>query len=139
MFFKKIIGWISVLIIIGSFNSNANARTSHDVAIRVAEIGRYHVENKALIANGENLIQMVDVVILSNSDRNWRLVAVPFGDCYGIAWSKDNRIWHNFESGAGETVLTGNRSEWNRYRFYLKVKKNMNKGINLGYQLLFNE
>ena len=107
--------------------------------IRVAEIGRYHVENKTIIANGENLIQMVDVAILSNSDRNWRLVAVPFGECCGVEWSKDNRNWHNFGSGAGETVLTGNRSEWNSYRFYLKVKPNINKDINLSYQLLFGE
>jgi len=41
------------------------------------------VENKAVIANGENPIQMVDVVVLSNSDRNWRLVAIPLR---GLLW-----------------------------------------------------
>lgn len=140
MFFKKKVSWILGLIILGSLSCGVYAGTSHDVAIKIAEIGRYHVENTAVIANGENLIQTVDVVILSNSDRKWRFVAVPFDDCIGVEWSKDNRVWHSLETGSGETMLmTGDRSNWNSYRFYLKVKQKAGKGINLSYQLLFNE
>jgi len=140
MFFKKKASWILVVIILGSLSCGVFAGTSHDVAIKIAEIGRYHVENKTVIANGENLVQTVDVVILSNSDREWRFVAVPFGDCIGVEWSKDNRVWHSLEAGSVETMLmTGARSNWNSYRFYLKVNKKTGQGINLGYQLLFNQ
>ncbi len=140
MLCKGKVHWILALIILGCLSCGAHAGTSHDVAIRIAEIGRYHVENKALIANGEHLIQTIDVVILSNSDRKWRFIAIPFGECAGMEWSKDNRVWHCLEAGSGEMMLiTGERSNWNSYRFYLKVNKNKAKEINLGYQLLFNE
>lgn len=137
---KKKVRWILALIILSSLSSLSGtvyAGTSHEVAIRIAEIGRYHVENKAVITDGENLIQAIDVVILSNSDRKWRFLAVPFGEYTGMEWSKDNRVWHSLD--AGTILLTGERSNWNRYRFYLKANKHSTQGINLGYQLLFNE
>jgi hypothetical protein len=140
MLFKKKIYWILAFIIFSGFSRGAYAGTSHDVAIRIAEIGRYRVENRSVISKGDNLIQTIDVVILSNSDRKWRFVAIPYGDCNGVEWSKDNRAWHSLETGSGQTMLmTGERSNWNCYRFYLKVNKSMAKGINLGYQLVFNE
>lgn len=137
MFLKKKVPWILALIILSSLSRGVYAGTSHEVAIRIAEIGRYHVENKAVITDGENLIQTIDVVVLSNSDRKWRFLAVPFGECVGMEWSKDNRVWHSLD--AGTILLTGERSNWNRYRFYLKINKHSTQEINLGYQLLFNE
>ena len=137
MFLKKKVPWILALIILSSLSRGVYAGTSHEVAIRIAEIGRYHVENKAVITDGENLIQTIDVVVLSNSDRKWRFLAVPFGECAGMEWSKDNRVWHSLD--AGTVLLTGERSNWNRYRFYLKVNKHSIQETNLGYQLLFNE
>lgn len=134
---KKKVPWILALIILSSLSRGVYAGTSHEVAIRIAEIGRYHVENKAVITDGENLIQTIDVVVLSNSDRKWRFLAVPFGECVGMEWSKDNRVWHSLD--AGTILLTGERSNWNRYRFYLKINKHSTQEINLGYQLLFNE
>ncbi|MGE5605208.1 MAG: hypothetical protein ACM3YE_05895 [Bacteroidota bacterium] len=140
MLFEKKFFWIITLVILVGFSCGVYAGTSHEVAIGIAEIGRYHLENKAVITNSEDLIQTIDVVVLSNSDRKWRFVAVPFGECAGVEWSKDNRVWHSLDVGTGETMLfTGERSNWNCYRFYLKVNKHFAKGINLGYQLLFNE
>lgn len=129
-----------LMALLGS-NAVFSAGTSHDVSIRIAEIGRYHVENKSLIFNGNSLIQAVDVVILSNSDRKWRFVAIPFENCAGLEWSTDNQVWNSFESGTGETmILTGARSDWRNYRFYIKVNNRISsKAISLGYQLLFNE
>lgn len=128
-----------VLILILSFKMVVWARTSHDVTIRVAEIGRYRVENQAVIKNGLDLIQTVDVAILSNSDRKWRFVAVPYSNYSELEWSTDNRIWHSFESGMGETMLSGTRSNWRNYRFYIRIKGVAEEPVNLGYQLLFSE
>ncbi len=140
MFFKEKICLIFVLAILLGYNAVASARSSHDVAIRIAEICRYRVENKAVVVNGDGLVQAVDVVILSNSDRKWRFVAIPFENYTGMEWSTDNRVWHGFEPEAGGTmILTGSRSDWQSYRFYFKVNGISNKTISLGYQLLFNE
>lgn len=139
MLFNKKIYWVLVLILILSFNSVVWARTSHDVVIRVAEIGRYRVENQSVITNGADLIQTVDVAILSNSDRKWRFVAVPYGNCTGLEWSTDNRVWHSFGSETGETILSAAKSKWRIYRFYIKVKAISIESVNLGYQLLFSE
>lgn len=139
MFLREKVPWILILIFLLSLSGGAYAGTSHEVAIKIAEIGRYHVENKAVITDGENLIQAIDVVVLSNSDRKWRFLAVPCGECAGLEWSKDNRVWHSLDTGTATILLTGERSNWNRYRFYLKVNKHSTQGINLGYQLLFNE
>ncbi len=46
MYFKKRILGIFRLVILGSLNSGAFARISHDVSIRVAEISRYQLANK---------------------------------------------------------------------------------------------
>lgn len=131
---RKKVPWILALIILSGLSRGVYAGTSHEVAVRIAEIGRYHVENKGVITDGEDLIQTIDVFVLSNSDRKWRFLAVPFGECAGVQWSKDKRVWHSLDAGTGATILlTGERSNWNRHRFY------STQGINLGYQLLFNE
>lgn len=141
MLFKKKICSGLVLILILSYNAVVWARTSHDVAVRVAEIGRYRVENQAAVRKGLDLIQTVDVAILSNSDRIWRFVAVPCGNCNKIEmeWSTDNRVWNSFESGMGETMLSGSKSNWCNYRFYIRIKGITEEHINLRYQLLFCE
>ncbi len=140
MFFTRRIYWITVLIVvILSINFSAVwARTSHEVSIRVAEIGRFHVENQAVITNGYDVIQTVDVVILSNSDRKWRFVATQYDISSEMEWSIDNRVWNNF--GTGDTILlSGAKSNWRNFRFYIKVKGVCQESISLGYQLLFNE
>lgn len=139
MLFKKKIYCILFLILILSFKTVVWARSSHDVAIRIAEIGRYRVENQAVFNNGLYQIQTVDVAILSNSDRKWRFVAVPYGNYNELEWSTDNRTWHSFESEMGETMLSGGKSNWRNYRFYIRIKGSKEESVNLGYQLLFSE
>lgn len=139
MFIKKKIYWITVIIAVLSFNSVVWARTSHDVAINIAEIGRYHVENQSVTIKGNDIIQSIEVKILSNSNRKWRLIAVPYENCQEIQWSTDNRTWHEFQSGTGTMFLTGEKSDWKKYRLYIKVKGVSQEAVSLGYQLLFNE
>lgn len=139
MLSKRIIWWALVLILILGFNTVVWGRTSNDVTIRVAEIGRYHLENQSTLRNGSDLIQIVDVTIFSNSSRKWRFVAIPYSNNPELEWSIDNRAWHGFESQMGETMITGAKSDWRNYRFYIKVRGVSEGSVNLGYQLLFSE
>jgi hypothetical protein len=139
MLFKKTIWWVMVLVLNLGFNTVVWGRASNDVTIRVAEIGRYHVENQSMLRNGSDLIQIVDVAIFSNSSRKWRFVAIPYSNSAGLEWSIDNRAWHSFRTQMGVTMLTGAKSDWRNYRFYIKVRGVSEGTVNLGYQLLFSE
>ncbi|NLY74972.1 MAG: hypothetical protein GX075_06680 [Firmicutes bacterium] len=140
MLFKKRISWIVVLIILLSCNSVVWGRSSHEVAIKIAEICRYHLESSRVTVNGDEVIHTIEVSVLNNSDRVWRLLAIQYGNSAGLEWSRDKQVWHRFDPQTGTApVLSGTRSNWLRYRFFVKVNRSAGNAANLGYQMLFGE
>lgn len=142
----KIKGLLLTLgILLGSFQVMIQpifAESSHRVAIQIAEICRYRVEENVIqVSNKNEEIYQLAVAVLSNSKRQWNFLVLPDGETTMVEWSADGRRWNQLAEAT--TVLTGSRSNWGSYHFYFRTKNKEYPGsetpINVKYQILYEE
>lgn len=142
---KRIFGiWIFITgIILVITMGNTVAETVTPVNIRIASVCRYHIERTAIIAEPQSpySIESVKVSVLSNSERSWQL-AVAYktqANLGQVHWSVNGLTWRSLDTEP-TVVLTGQRSQWNNYRFYLRYQGKSSLNLTgLQYQMLIED
>ena len=115
---------------------------SHTISVTIQEISRFRIEwIRPLEPAGENPVYEVGLAVFNNSTRQWNLTVQTEGYPEKLEWSTDSQHWQELSSGVN-TLVSGNKSIWTRYRIYYRFHQPF-KGTadpgNLQYQLCYQQ